>query len=527
MTILRTSYFLRAFAWPVLMGFVCPALSLECAKLGTGAGYQVSVVRGDKPQESAPSAGPASERSAAESEKYFLVFGTRGTGATLIKRNLARLRQKGYKILRVQIAYAQGSQFKFDTSLAAKGDLVVTFNDPKTSPEAVAEQIRSLNLNIVGVEPGNDEWVPYSRYLLRKLGLSHSDQAVDLNDKSAWVKKLLEAGLAAPLSELVSSVDEVMSFIQTHGLKPRRDGKPFIILKPKDSSGTQGFVEIFGTPEGQIDRAEIEQKLRVLLSLKTDTGKRIEKAMVQKSLVGVEYASNWLIEAHRANQEFDYVHYSLLRYYKKNPGRFYDFDLSLDLARRSYRIRTMEEYLVKVFKVLGIDPGAVHAELFWTEEGPVLVDIANRLMGGDEPVMESVIIDRDVYHLTADAALNEGNLSREFPKGYANLKKYGVYITLTNHLGPRILNPEIGPYWEEITKLESYLQGNLSYQPGQLVEKASSMFEGTYGIILLANDNRKKLLEDVRYIRTKVPFLIKIVKGKEARVPSGTKVTSK
>ena len=444
-----------------------------------------------------------------DNRPWLVTFGHRSSAVLAAKAAAEQAKLQGFRVALVMIPYKGDSLFKSNPKARLYADEIIEFDSPEADPSEVIKRVRALG-TIRSIEPGNDEWVPLARRVREDLRLNlpkgNRGPRPDPNDKYTMSETLKKHGLRHVRQTKAKNLNEVLKFIQTAGLRPSNDKSSYLILKPINSSGSNGFTEVFGK-DGQIDAAEIEAKLATLLKMTNDKGEPITEVLVQEALKGVEYAVNFLYSRDEASGDEHWVNYAIWRY-KKRPGRIYDYDRAIiDIS--SKRVRDIHEYTMAALKVLQLDPGAIHAEIIFTQNGPVLIDVGNRLMGSSQPRLESFVAGIDIPTMNILAHTDFKKFKELMPNALPQPRMHAALLTLTNLGAPTVLREDAQQLLELVRKRPSVRMAFFDAEPGVLIPTAKNLFVGAYGQVEFAHETYEVLMQDLEFVRNQMQFLRK------------------
>lgn len=389
---------------------------------------------------------------------------------------------------------------------------LASMNASDFSPELVLSELAKWG-PIVGVEPGNDEFVPHARRLEEALARRAGKvlpKRTDPNDKFQMAQALAQGGLDHIRGRLVSSTSEVLQFIHEYQLRPHPQGKhSYLVIKPNKSSGGHGFTPLFGQ-KGQISFEEIDGVIQKLKSLREDDGSPIQSFLVQEALRGPEYPINMMASKNKRTGEVHRVNYFSWKYQKDSRTKIYDYDQSItDLS--SPRMQEILQYSQKVAKLFEIDEGAAHMEIFYVPgRGPVLVDLGLRLPGSSQPRLESLALGGiSVPEALVWSRLDFDRFVALFPKTQMPAQLHATVITLANRgTQEAVLREDALKIFEEkVRSLPSFQNGFFDRNPGETVEVATSLFKGCYGQVELAHADYRVLVRDRDFVRKELQFL--------------------
>lgn len=217
--------------------------------------------------------------------------------------------------------------------LRDRGDLVAVFTEGADVEVTVAEAARAAGLP--GVDPA---------------------AARICNDKAAFRRRCVEAGLPGPRFAEVRDLDEARSAV-------RRIGLP-VIVKPLDSSGSRGTAQV-------VQAEALADALADALRFSSGG-----VALIEQLLVGAEQSVETLVGDGRhwrcniVDRPFAFQPFAI------ETGHDNPTTLSAGQQDELY------DLVEAAARAVGIDVGAAKADTMWTADGPVILEMTARLSGG-------------------------------------------------------------------------------------------------------------------------------------------------
>jgi len=252
------------------------------------------------------------------------------------------------------------------------GALALHFEDAAGSAWTVVEYARAHP--VAAIVALGDRPTPTAARACRALGLAHHPpEAVDIcRDKYRSRERLLDAGLRVPAFArfpLTANPRKIFATLE-HKL-----GFP-CVLKPLALSGSRGVIRA-DDPEAAVRAFE---RIRALLRspevgvLREETSDSIQ---VEAYIAGDEIAIEALLEEGRLQV--------LAIFDKPDPlvGPFFEESLYVTPSRLAPEVqRQVVETLERAVRALGLGHGPLHAEMRLTAEGPWVLEVAARPIGG-------------------------------------------------------------------------------------------------------------------------------------------------
>ena len=354
------------------------------------------------------------------------------------------------------------------------------------------ELVRKLKeLDTFAVACGCELGVPLTDKLAKAIGApGNSASTTDFRrDKSLMQAALKKNNVRHIRSRQITTSAEAVEFADEIGNYP-------IVLKPILSSGSDGLH--FCRNKG-----ELEKWTGNMLGQKNWSGGINRELLVQEYISGTEYIVN-CISRNGIHVMTD------MWVYNKVPvgdsGICYD---SIRLIRKpDERCRKMVEYIYQALTALGFEYGPSHSELFWDENGPVLVETGARPMGG---YMNEDILTEAVGHYLADTALisyiDADKFKTLLGKAYTPPKDLMEKYFIT----PRHEKLKSIPAMQLLRKLRSVREIKIRDAIERYNTEKTVDYFSSPGFVLLCHEDSEVLMGDYRLIRDleeKYPILL-------------------
>ena len=344
------------------------------------------------------------------------------------------------------------------------------------------ELVRKLKeLDTLAIACGCELGVPLTDKLAKAIGVpGNSPNTTDLRrDKSHMQAALKNNNVRHIRSEQIITSEEANEFADEIGNYP-------IVLKPILSSGSDGLHFCR-------DKSELEKWTSSMIGQKNWSGSTNQELLVQEYISGTEYIINCV------SRNGTHVMTDMWVYNKVpvgDSGICYD---SIRLIRKlDERCRTMVEYIYQALTALGFEYGPSHSELFWDENGPVLVETGARPMGG---YMNENLLIEAVGHYLADTALisyiDEDNFKTLLGKAYTPPKDLMEKYFIT----PRHGKLKSIPAMQLLPKLPSVREIKIRDAIEQYSTEKTVDYFSSPGFVLLCHEDSEVLMNDYRLIR--------------------------
>lgn len=335
--------------------------------------------------------------------------------------------------------------------------------------------------NIVAVLPGADTGVLLGDELgnalktrFPKLRTNRIDEAH--KDKFLQHEALAAAGIDSALQLRTNNVESAIEWVRANRLFAKHGQ---LVIKPLRSAGTDGIY--FCTNE-----TEVRQAMNALVGKNDQFGILNSDVLLQEYLAGHEYVVN------TTSLDGHHVVTDMWQYVKKlSPDRkrdLYDYDFLLPYEGDIQR--ELIAYNLKVLKALGIENGNGHSEIKMVPgRGPVLVEMNNRMMGSNQPVLTEAALghsqlDRTVLSLTNPAKFKKLPMSYKF-------SKFAAVVSISNFQTGVSLNTKIA---DELKKVPGYFDHSFGYAADEALPITTDLTSCIATVRLVAET--QKQLED-------------------------------
>lgn len=239
--------------------------------------------------------------------------------------------------------------------------------------QALVKHLTGNGRKIDAVFAGTETGVEIVDQLNRALGLKGNDPLLSdyHRNKPKMQKRIDEAGLDSILGFETNSLADALRWIDDPA---KNKGRYPVVVKPVDGAGTQGFNLCF-------NREQVIAAFEKLLGTKTFLNIAVENVLVQKYINAEEYVVN-TVSRDNKHVVGEIWHYNKIKIKRPDGGhsKIYDFDELLDFD--SPEAKSLVPYAIRALGALGIEQGPSHMEIMLPEEGPVMMEMGARLMGG-------------------------------------------------------------------------------------------------------------------------------------------------
>lgn len=352
------------------------------------------------------------------------------------------------------------------------------------------------SMNPKFILPGSDFGIELAARLATDLGLpgNHYERIPVLTNKFLMQKSLIEHGLRGIRGKLVHNLEEAIGFYREQGftgavLKPYRGNSSIAVrICESEEQLKEAYDEVFETANYMCGD---------------------EQAMLlQECIYGTEYIVN------SVSCDGNHKLTSIWKYSKKKVeggGMVYNYTESL--SRLETGCSSLVSYAFDVLDALGVKNGNVHGEFMIDKDGPVLIELNARVMGGEMP---ADYVDRIFGHhetdLALDAYLYPQNFMDHINDPYRPLAK-GLKKYLISAKEMDIFST---PVFDIAKRLNSFCEAHtgffLSDQMPRTVDLTTSP-----GVILLANEDEARLYRDREFLeRVEQSYFNMFFVGKKA-----------
>jgi len=288
------------------------------------------------------------------------------------------------------------------------------------------------------------EHTAHASYVIGLAGMNPRDASV-VRNKSLMRKRLHEAHIRIPRFEKATTALDLEHISKNVGFPA--------VIKPLQMAGSIGVARVDNPVELLAAYEDIIND--------TEGGWGVElgtEALVEELLVGTEYCVDGYVTKDGAITVFEFVkielgaqpHFQEIGYTAYNPE---------DLPESE----VMTTYIKEVVTACGIIAGPFHSEVMLTKDGPVLIEIANRLPGDYVPqlVERATGISFAACALAAAAGIKVPEPETRVAKVTAS--QYIIAPTLIGETYQKLTG------WEEILQHPLVDNAVLEIKPGEMI----------------------------------------------------------
>lgn len=271
---------------------------------------------------------------------------------------------KAARLLGVEVLVASEGKFSLVGELA--GGVNVDLSDPDA-----ADVLLAVNRErpFCGVVATDDSCVELGSRIAKALGLPHNPlQAARYSHRKDLARQVLaDAAVGVPEFRVVSLADPLV---------PQLEGLAFpCVVKPLSLSGSRGVIRA-DMPEQVLSACARIQAILAGESLQDEFA--ASHVLIERFVPGHEVALEGLLK----NKRLDV----LAIFDKPDPldGPFFEETYYITPSRHSAADQENIIVCVKAAcKALGLSEGPIHAEIRWSAEGCVVLEVASRTIGGE------------------------------------------------------------------------------------------------------------------------------------------------
>lgn len=340
--------------------------------------------------------------------------------------------------------------------------------------EEILRQVRETDpaLVIAGSEFG----VALATRLAADLGLPGNpvESIPAMTEKDEMHKALKEHGLRSIRGVVVNCEEDAVSFY-------RELGEQEVVVKPARGAGTQG-VFLCENEE------EMLAAVRTLFETAEKQGLKDSKVLVQERINGVEYVVNTVScnGKHRVVSIGQYDKYKLSN--GTNAYNYFRYVTRLEVGHSA-----LLTYACRVADAIGVKYGPIHGEYMVDKDGPVLIEVNCRPMGGGlERRYSELVSGQHETDSALDSYLDPVKFHYDALKPY-RLKRCGVSKDLVFTRDTEILS---APVLQICKRLKSYYSASFDMIGRTDMVKQTSDMESEAGLVYLIHDNEQQVRDD-------------------------------
>lgn len=335
--------------------------------------------------------------------------------------------------------------------------------------------------NIIGAIGGIDSGTPLADQISHALNLPTSngiEKSIARRDKYEMVEALKRAGVKTVTHCKSSELSVIYNFIQT--LPPEKQWP--IIVKPLDSGGTDNVYLCK-------NHAEVSIAYDSILKSKTVFEKQNEEVLVETFSQGREHIVDGVVW--QGNVFFT----DIWEYHKRltlegNP--IYDYEDSRPLE--GVEQQQLTSYMRDVLRALDLNNGVFHAEVMLTAEGPVLVEVANRICGCKTDEMYRKAYGISPFELTVYCYAAPEKLIAVFEKGTPKMEKTIRQVELAYEGEEGVIDTINFQAEFDKQQWQSVQPFTIGYKVGDTIKKTTNLLTSAISIVMIHENS--EIVED-------------------------------
>lgn len=343
--------------------------------------------------------------------------------------------------------------------------------------DALAAELSPLSPEFVIA--GCEQGVHLADALSERLGLPGNGTALTLSrrNKLRLGERLTHCGLRTVPSFEVASADAAAAAATALGPGP-------LVVKPVDSSGSDGLRFCADAAAARGAAADLLGRVNFMGSLN-------RTVLVQQRIVGQQY---YVLATSRDGQHF--VSELWLDHRRTIPGAGVVCDVSILLPSEGALQDELRSYVGRCLDAVGIHLGPSFLEIILTDTGPVLIDLAARMMGTQDFAVIESVLGTSQRQLTALCYADPAAfVARAAAPQQA---RCGLWVvTLINLHRGRLVDES---WRDRLAALPSYRSIYGAPKPGQLLQRTVDEVDGC-GAVFLAHDDAAQIERDYQEIR--------------------------
>ncbi len=340
--------------------------------------------------------------------------------------------------------------------------------------EEILRQVRALDPALVVA--GSEFGVPLATRLAADLGLPGNpvDRIPAMTEKDAMQRALREYGIRSINGMVVGSEEEAVSFF-------RSLGKGEIVVKPARGAGSQGVFlceseeEMLAAVRRHFDQAE-------------EMGIKDHRILLQERINGTEYVVNTV----SCNGKHRVVSVCVYDKFRLSNGTC-AYNYLRYVTRLEVGHSSLLRYACQVADAIGVRYGPIHGEYMVDDEGPVLIEVNCRPMGGGLDRQYSELVSGQHETDSAlDSYLDPEKFHLESMKPY-RLKRCGVGKDLVFTKDTKIVS---APVLQICRRLRSYYSASFDMIGRTDMVRQTTDLETEAGVVWMTHDNEQQVRDD-------------------------------
>ena len=341
------------------------------------------------------------------------------------------------------------------------------------------------------VVAGSEFGVALAARLAEDLGLPGNPASnIDkMTRKDAMHRALKDHGIRSIRGKVVTSEAEAVEFMEELG-------KEDVVVKPMRGAASQGVYMCHG-------RDEMLEAVRKHFALGKDHGIEVPEVLVQERIIGTEYVVNTV----SCNGKHRVVTVGVYDKYRLSNGTI-AYNYFRYVTRLEVGHSRLLRYACQVADAIGIKYGPVHGEYMVDEEGPVLIEVNCRPMGGGlERKYSEMISGQHETDSALESYLDPGKFHYESLKPY-RLKRCGVSKDLVLTSDTEVIS---APVLQICKRLKSYYSASYDQIGRTTLLPQTTDMETEAGLVYLISDDEQQVRDDcelLHLLETRYPDIL-------------------
>ena len=299
-------------------------------------------------------------------------------------------------------------------------------------------------------------------------------------NKVAMQRRIAELGIPSIPTQVASEWATVEPWVSSH--------LP-VVLKPPSSGGTDQVFICTTTQQAR-------DAFHAIIGRPNTFGEMNHEVVVQTLVEGIEY-------------NVDHVSYEGKRFCvemwrvprlrvdgDEERGRHPIYDRGVMIPRHGEHQEPMVAYVERVLDAIGIQYGPSHAELMWTDTGPVLLEVAARLHGQKLQLSSELVTGLNQAYVALDSYLEPARFLARVGTSYEMPREFHRIELICHRSG--VLRGY--PLVDQAKALRSFHKLELFVEPGNPIAKTTDLMT-VPGFIDLIHADPEVIEQDHQQIR--------------------------
>lgn len=411
-----------------------------------------------------------------DNRKSIIICEYISTGINFVDDALAR----GYTPVLVEGEYVGASPEDVERLRGIRERINVRMRDKvriiKEDPDYdnILRQVKELDPAIVIA--GSEFGVALATRLAADLGLPGNpvSSIEAMTHKDAMHQALKEHGLRYIEGKVVRSEEEAIEFME-------KLGKELVVVKPMRGAGSQGVYMCRG-------QEMMLEAVRKHFEASRRKGKEHPAVLVQERIIGREYVVNTV----SCNGKHRVVSVGKYDKYRLSNGslayNYFQYVTKLDVGHSK-----LLRYAFQVADAIGIKYGPIHGEYMVDENGPVLVEVNCRPMGGGlERRYSELITGQHETDSALDSYIDPEKFYRDSLKPY-RLKRSGASKDIVLLSDTECIS---APVVQICKRLRSYYSASYEQIGKTKLLPQTKDMETEAGLVYLLHDDEQQVRDD-------------------------------